>query len=237
MKDHHVLVVGGRSGIGREIVQRLDQQGCTLDVVARAETFDLSSERIRYHARDLSSGDGALDFLPDRLHGVVYCPGTIRLKPLSRLSEADFLADWQTNVMGAVRVLKACQNRLKKARSGASVVLFSTVAVATGMPFHASIAAAKGAVEGLARSLAAEWAPRVRVNVIAPSLTDTGLAADLLDGEAKREAAAQRHPLKRVGTPGEVADLAVFLLGDSAGWITGQVIGVDGGVSALRFTR
>ena len=147
------------------------------------------------------------------------------------------MADWQTNVMGAVRVLQACQNRLKKARRGASVVLFSTVAVTTGMPFHASIAAAKGAVEGLARSLAAEWAPRIRVNVIAPSLTDTGLAADLLDGEAKREAAAQRHPLKRIGTPAEVADLAVFLLGDAAGWMTGQVIGVDGGVSALRFTR
>ena len=237
MKDLNVLVAGGRSGIGLEIVKRLDRQGCALDVLARAETFDMSSERIRYHACDLSRDNNALDFLPDRLHGVVYCPGTIRLKPLSRLSEADFMADWQTNVMGAVRVLKACQNRLKKARRGASVVLFSTVAVAAGMPFHASIAAAKGAVEGLARSLAAEWAPRIRVNVIAPSLTDTGLAADLLDGEAKREAAVQRHPLKRIGTPGEVADLAVFLLGDSAGWITGQVIGVDGGVSALRFTR
>ena len=237
MKDRNILVVGGRSGIGREIVKRLDRQGSVLDVVARAETFDLSSERIRYHAGDLSRDDSTLDFLPDRLHGVVYCPGTIRLKPLARLSEADFMDDWQTNVMGAVRVLKACQNRLKKARRGASVVLFSTVAVAVGMPFHASIAAAKGAVEGLARSLAAEWAPRIRVNVIAPSLTDTGLAADLLDGEAKREAAVQRHPLKRIGTPGEVADLAVFLLGDAAGWITGQVIGVDGGVSALRFTR
>ncbi len=237
MKDRHVLVVGGRSGIGREIVKRLDQAGCMLDVVARAAAFDLSSERIRYHASDLARGDDPLDFLPDRLHGVVYCPGTIRLKPLSRLSDEDFMADWQTNVMGAVRVLKACQNRLKKARRGASVVLFSTVAVATGMPFHASIASAKGAVEGLARSLAAEWAPRIRVNVIAPSLTDTGLAADLLDGDAKREAAAQRHPLKRIGTPAEVADLAVFLLGDSAGWMTGQVIAVDGGVSALRFTR
>jgi NAD(P)-dependent dehydrogenase (short-subunit alcohol dehydrogenase family) len=237
MKDRNVLVVGGRSGIGLEIVKRLAPMDCQLDVMARAERFEMASARIRYHACDLSREEVAFDFLPDQLQGLVYCPGTIRLKPLARLSEDDFMEDWQTNVMGAVRVLKACQNRLKKARGGASVVLFSTVAVASGMPFHASIAAAKGAVEGLMRSLAAEWAPRVRVNAIAPSLTDTPLAGDLLDGEAKRQAAAERHPLKRIGLPGEVADLAVFLLGDSAGSITGQVIGVDGGLGALRFTR
>ncbi len=237
MKDRHVLVVGGRTGIGLEIVQRLEALGCRLDVVGRADSYELTSPRIQYHACDLARDDGDFDFLPNQLNGVVYCPGTIRLKPLARLTEADFLEDWQTNLMGAVRVLQACQNRLKKARDGASVVLFSTVAVAAGMPFHASIASAKGAVEGLMRSLAAEWAPRVRVNAIAPSLTDTPLAGDLLADEAKRKAAAERHPLKRIGSPAEVADLAVFLLGDSAGWITGQVIGVDGGVSALRFTR
>ena len=237
MKDRHVLVVGGRTGIGLEIVQRLEALGCRLDVVGRTDSYELTSPRIQYHACDLAREDGDFDFLPNQLNGVVYCPGTIRLKPLARLTQADFLEDWQTNLMGAVRVLQACQNRLKKARDGASVVLFSTVAVAAGMPFHASIASAKGAVEGLMRSLAAEWAPRVRVNAIAPSLTDTPLAGDLLADEAKRKAAAERHPLKRIGSPAEVADLAVFLLGDSAGWITGQVIGVDGGVSALRFTR
>ena len=237
MKDRHILVAGGRSGIGQEIVRRLAQQACRLDVVGRAAQFETTAPGIRYHSCDLARDDCDFDFLPDHLHGVVYCPGTIRLKPLARLTEADFLEDWQTNLMGAVRVLQACQNRLKKARGGASAVLFSTVAVAAGMPFHASIASAKGAVEGLMRSLAAEWAPRVRVNCIAPSLTDTPLAAGLLDGDAKRKAAAERHPLKRIGSPAEVADLAVFLLGDSAAWITGQVIGVDGGVSALRFTR
>ena len=237
MKDRHILVAGGRSGIGLEIVRRLEKLGVRLDVIARSQAFEETSPLIQYHACDLARDDCRLDFLPDQLHGVVYCPGTIRLKPLARLTEDDFLEDWQTNLMGAVRVLKACQNRLKKARGGASVVLFSTVAVAAGMPFHASIAAAKGAVEGLMRSLAAEWAPRVRVNAIAPSLTDTPLAGDLLDGDAKRKAAVERHPLKRIGMPQEVADLAVFLLGDSAAWMTGQVIGVDGGVSALRFTR
>ncbi len=237
MKDRKILVVGGRSGIGRAVVDKLAPTQCHLDVVGRSAEFDATAPNITYHACDLAHDDCAFDFLPDHLNGVVYCPGTIRLKPLGRLTEADFLEDWQTNFMGAVRVLKACQNRLKKARDGAAVVLFSTVAVASGMPFHASIASAKGAVEGLMRSLAAEWAPRVRVNAIAPSLTDTPLAADLLDGDAKRKAAADRHPLKRIGSPVEVADLAVFLLGDAAGWITGQVIGVDGGVSSLRFTR
>ena len=237
MKDRHILIVGGRSGIGLEIVKRLASQGYRLDVVGRAAQFEMTAPDIRYHSCDLARDDGDFDYLPDQLHGLVYCPGTIRLKPLARLTEDDFMADWQTNLMGAVRVLKACQNRLKKAREGASVVLFSTVAVAAGMPFHASIAAAKGAVEGLMRSLAAEWAPRVRVNAIAPSLTDTPLAAGLLDGDAKRQAAAERHPLKRIGLPQELADLAVFLLGDSAAWMTGQVIGVDGGVAALRFTR
>lgn len=237
MKDRNILVVGGRSGIGLEIAKRLTAMGSRLDVVARGEQLEIASSRLHYHSCDLTRDDCRFDFLPDRLDGVVYCPGTIRLKPLARLTEADFMEDWQTNLMGAVRVLKACQNRLKKARGDASVVLFSTVAVAAGMPFHASIAAAKGAVEGLMRSLAAEWAPRVRVNAIAPSLTDTPLAAGLLDSEAKRQAAAERHPLKRVGLPQEVADLTVFLLGASAGWITGQVIGVDGGMSTLRFTR
>jgi NAD(P)-dependent dehydrogenase (short-subunit alcohol dehydrogenase family) len=237
MNDRNILVVGGRSGIGLEIVKRLTAAGCRLDVVARGEQMELASPHLNYHSCDLTREDCRFEFLPNHLHGLVYCPGTIRLKPLARLTEEDFLEDWQTNLMGAVRVLKACQNRLKKARAGASVVLFSTVAVATGMPFHASIAAAKGAVEGLMRSLAAEWAPRVRVNAIAPSLTDTRLASDLLDGDAKRQAAAERHPLKRIGSPQEVADLAVFLLGASAGWMTGQVIGVDGGVSTLRFTR
>ncbi|MDJ0803029.1 MAG: SDR family oxidoreductase [Desulfobacterales bacterium] len=237
MKDRQILVVGGRSGIGRAVVDKLAPTQCRLDVVGRSDTFDAAAPNVTYHACDLSGGGCQFDFLPDKLHGVVYCPGTIRLKPLSRLTEADFLEDWQTNLMGAVRVLQACQNRLKKAREGASVVLFSTVAVAAGMPFHASIASAKGAVEGLMRSLAAEWAPRVRVNCIAPSLTDTPLAAGLLDGEAKRKAAAERHPLKRIGSAAETADLAVFLLGDSSAWITGQVIGVDGGVSSLRFTR
>jgi NAD(P)-dependent dehydrogenase (short-subunit alcohol dehydrogenase family) len=178
-----------------------------------------------------------LDGLPEVLHGMVYCPGTIRLKPFARLTREEFLEDLQVNYLGAAHLIQACLPNLKKSASGASILLFSTVAVGIGMPFHASIAGAKGAVEGLTRSLAAELAPRIRVNAIAPSLTDTPLASSLLASEEKRQAAAERHPLKRIGSPQDMARLAVFLLSDAAGWITGQVLHADGGMSALRLFR
>ncbi|MCB0643299.1 MAG: SDR family oxidoreductase, partial [Phaeodactylibacter sp.] len=145
----------------------------------------------------------------------------------------DFQQDFEINVLGAVKVLKAARKALVKA-GNASVVLYSTVAVGQGMPFHASVAASKGAVEGLARSLAAEWAPKVRVNCIAPSLTDTPLAAGLLSNAAKREASDKRHPLRRVGQPEDIAAMTTFLLSDKGNWISGQVLGVDGGMATLR---
>jgi NAD(P)-dependent dehydrogenase (short-subunit alcohol dehydrogenase family) len=168
---------------------------------------------------------------------VAYCPGTIRLKPFQRLTREDFFEDLQVNLLGAVHIIKACLPNLKNSATGASIVLFSTVAVTTGMPFHASIASAKGAVEGLTRSLAAELAPRIRVNAIAPSLTDTPLAASMLSSDEKRQAAAERHPIKRIGSPQDIARMAVFLLSDAANWVTGQVLHVDGGMSTLRVFR
>ena len=166
------------------------------------------------------------------LAGVVYMPGTINLKPFTRLSLEDFLMDFQINFMGAVKVLKQVLPVLKK-QTQASIVLFSSVAVSQGLPFHTSIAAAKGAVEGFARALAAELAPKIRVNVIAPSLTDTPLVAKLLANHQRRVAAAERHPLKRIGTPQDVAALASFLLTEKSEWITGQVFAADGGMSSI----
>jgi NAD(P)-dependent dehydrogenase (short-subunit alcohol dehydrogenase family) len=167
------------------------------------------------------------------LDGLVYFPGTITLKPFHQVSDEDFLDDFRVNCLGAAAVIRQALPALKAAPS-ASIVLFSTVAVAQGMPFHASIASAKGAVEGLALSLAAELAPKIRVNVIAPSLTDTSLAGTLLNSEAKREAAAKRHPLQRVGDAADVAELAAFLLSDASAFITGQIFRPDGGLSSIR---
>lgn len=231
MKNY--LIAGGTSGIGLALVKKLSAEGHQVLVVSRTGGSLDGLPGVTHLPKDLLEDDLAEGELPATLHGVVYCPGSINLKPFRSLKPEAFLEDFQINVLGAVKVLQASQKALKHAES-AAVVLFSTVAVGQGMPFHASIAAAKGAVEGLARSLAAEWAPGIRVNCIAPSLTDTPLAARLLASEEKKEAAGARHPLKRVGTAAEVAALAHFLLSENGGWMTGQVIGMDGGLSSLK---
>ncbi len=223
------LVVGGTSGIGLAVTQALVRQGQYVQVWAR------NFEEIEGAQMVVNDAEGELDLslLPDALDGVVYCPGSINLKPFHRLTSEDFARDWQINFMGAVNCLQAVLPRLKKVEL-ASVVLFSTVAVGVGIPFHASIAGAKGAIEGLTRSLAAEWAPKIRVNAIAPSLTQTPLAAKLLSSEEKIEAAAKRHPLQTIGAAGDIAALTAFLLGDDARWITGQVLHADGGMSSVK---
>lgn len=174
-----------------------------------------------------------LSEVPDTLHGFVYCPGSIKLQPFHRLKPAAFEEAWRVNVLGAVEALQAVQARLKAA-GNASVVLFSTVAVAQGMPFHASIASAKAGVEGLSKSLAAEWAPDIRVNCVAPSLMETPLAGALTNTDAKKEAAAKRHPLARLGQADDAAAAALFLLSGESSWMTGQCLAVDGGLSAVR---
>lgn len=231
MENKNYLVVGGSYGIGLEIVKRLSEENANVYVLSRTNEQIPNFSNIDYQPFDVLSDE---DFdLPDELHGVVYCPGSINLKPFRSLKPKAFREDFEINVAGAVKVLQKAQKVLTKTE-GASVVLFSTVAVALGMPYHTSVAASKGAVEGLAKSLAAEWSPKVRVNCIAPSLTDTPLAARLLSTDDKRAASAQRHPLKRVGTVKDIADAAVFLLSDLSGWMTGQVLGVDGGISGVK---
>ena len=228
------VVVGGSSGIGFELTRRLIDDGHQVTVLSRTPGRLTELPGIRHVPFDVTQDEFPTDGLPDKLSGLAYCPGNIRLRPFARLTVEEFLKDYRLNLLGAVAVIKGCLNSLKKADPTAAIVLFSTVAVGTGMPFHASIASAKGAVEGLTRSLAAEFAPRIRVNAIAPSLTDTPLAKVLLADEGKRTAAAERHPLKRTGTPRELADIAHFLLSDAASWVTGQIISVDGGMSAVR---
>jgi NAD(P)-dependent dehydrogenase (short-subunit alcohol dehydrogenase family) len=183
---------------------------------------------------DTSMDFEAMPSLPEVIDGVVYCPGTINLKPFHRISIAEFQKEMDVNFFGAVRVLQACLKGLKKSESPA-VVLYSTVAVQTGMGFHAGIASAKGAVEGLTRSLAAEWAPsKIRVNAIAPSLTETPLASALLSTPEKKEASDKRHPLGRVGSPEDIAEATFFLLSPKSSWMTGQILHLDGGMSNLK---
>lgn len=170
---------------------------------------------------------------PEKLDGLVYFPGSISLKPFHRISAEEFTKDLQINLLGAIHVLQSALPALK-ASGNASVVLFSTIAVAQGMTFHASIAAAKGAIEGLTKSLAAEWAPTIRVNAIAPSLTDTPLAQSLLSDDTKRSAAAKRHPLQLVGKSEDVAAMIAFLLSDHSRFMTGQILRPDGGLSSIR---
>lgn len=225
-------IAGGTKGIGAAIAIQLMQEGHEVIVLAKEAPVQSELQSAQFIAWDATSAT-----LPaieaGTLHGVVYCPGTIRLKPFHRITAAEYDEDWKINALGAALFLQATHKALI-ASGHSSAVLFSTVAVQQGMAFHASIAMAKGAVEGLSRSIAAEWAPHVRVNAIAPSLTQTPLAEKLLSTPEKIEAGNKRHPLGRVGQPQDLASLACFLLSDQSTWITGQVIGVDGGLGHLR---
>ncbi len=226
MKGKNIVIIGGNSGIGKALADLLNADGANLFLYSKS-------------GEGTTTLDTAVDFeeipgLPEIVDGVVYCPGTINLKPFHRISVADFQKEMDVNFFGAVRVLQACMKGLKKSESPA-VVLFSTVAVQTGMGFHAGIASAKGAIEGLTRSLAAEWAPsKIRVNAIAPSLTETPLASALLSTPEKKEASDKRHPLGRIGSAQDIAEATVFLLSSKSSWMTGQILHLDGGMSNLK---
>ena len=225
----NILLIGGSHGIGLSIVKEL-QDTHHLYVASRTDE-SLDHENITHLNFDATTDSLDISELPETLDGFVYCPGSINLKPFKMMSFETIKEDMQLNFFAMVNVVKEIISQMNE---GSSMVFFSTVAVGTGMPFHTSVAAAKGAIEGFAKSLAAEYAPRVRVNVVAPSLVDTPLAKRLLNNDKKRELMSDRHPLKRVGNAEDIANTAVFLLSDRSSWMTGQIIGVDGGLSTLN---
>jgi NAD(P)-dependent dehydrogenase (short-subunit alcohol dehydrogenase family) len=224
------LIIGASKGIGKAIAEKLTAQNHQVYTAQR--NFEESLNENQFQSFDAVINNLNLDLLPDTIDGLVYCPGSINLKPFHRLTNDDFYNDWQINFLGAVKVIQAIFPRLKLAKG--SVVLFSSVAAQSGMPFHASISAAKSAIEGLTYSLAAEFAPSIRVNAIAPSLTETPLSAKLLADNARKEAAAKRHPLQKYGQANDIAAMATFLLSKDASFITGQVIKIDGGLSNIK---
>ena len=227
------LIIGGSSGIGKEVALQLANAGNQVNATFNKTEPIADDTQIQFHQLNVLDESLNLDFLPDEVAGLVYCPGSINLRPFERIKPVDFEADFKLQVIGAIKLIQLVLPRLKKSEN-ASIVLFSTVAVQTGLPFHSQMAASKGAIEGLTRALAAEFAPKIRVNCIAPSLTDTPLAASLLNNEQKREANALRHPLKRIGTTEDIANMATFLLSPKSSWMTGQILHVDGGMSSVK---
>jgi len=229
---NNYLVIGASSGIGLSLANTLAQQGHNVFGTYNKTAIDNTSA-IQYHPLNVLEEEINLDFLPETIDGIAYCPGSINLAPFKRIRPEAFKQDYDLQVVGAVKIIQHILPKLK-ATGNSSILLFSTVAVQTGFNFHSQVAASKGALEGLTKALAAEFAPTIRVNAIAPSITNTPLAEKYLNSDVKIEANTKRHPLKKIGEPEDVAHLAAYLLSNKAAWLTGQIIKIDGGISSLR---
>ncbi len=226
----NILLIGGSYGIGLAIAKELQYENKVY--IASRTNENIADLNVTHIPFDATKDTLDITKLPEKIDGLVYCPGSINLRPFKGIKPESFESDLQINFISLVKVIQTVLSNLT-ASNQSSIVLFSSVAASMGMPFHTSVAAAKGAIEGFAKALAAEYAPKIRVNVIAPSLTDTPLADKFLNNETKREKSAERHPLKRFGTSEDMAQMASFLLSEKSSWISGQVFHVDGGMSTL----
>ena len=226
----NILLIGGSYGIGLAIAKELQFENNVY--IASRSNENLADVKATHIAFDATTETIDISKLPTVIDGLVYCPGSINLRPFKGLKPEAFETDLQINFLSLVKVIQSVLPNLLVSEQ-ASIVAFSSVAATMGMPFHTSVAASKGAIEGFAKALAAEYAPKIRVNVIAPSLTDTPLADKFLNNEPKQEKSAERHPLKRFGKPEDSAQMATFLLSDKSSWISGQIFHVDGGMSTL----
>ena len=224
-----IILIGASSAVAKSLANILKSNNYAVISVSR--TKPVAPHDIFYEF-DVSS-DEVMPEIDSCIDGLIYFPGTINLKPFRSIKQSDLEFDFKINVLGAVKSIQSFSKNLSLSES-ASIVLFSTVAVQTGMPFHASVASSKGAIEGLTRSLAAEFAPKIRVNCIAPSLTNTPMAERLLSSPEKIESSALRHPLKQIGQPEDLAEMAYFLISNASKWMTGQILHLDGGMSSLK---
>lgn len=227
----NILLIGGSHGIGLEITTSLCKENNV--IVASRTNENLVQLGVKHIVFDANTDVLDLNTLPETIDGFVYCPGSINLKPFKNLKLEHFQEDLNINFMHMVKIFQTILPKLHQS-SQASVVLFSSIAATTGMPFHSSIAAAKAAVEGFGKAIAAEFAPKIRVNIIAPSITFTSLSEKFLNSDVKLERSAERHPMKKVGDPKDIASMAEFLLSNHSAWITGQVFHIDGGLSTLN---
>jgi NAD(P)-dependent dehydrogenase (short-subunit alcohol dehydrogenase family) len=226
----NILLIGGSYGIGLAIAKELQYEN-NLFIASRTNE-EIAEMHVTHIPFDATTDTLDLSNLPEVIDGLVYCPGSINLRPFKGLKIEAFENDLNINFISLIKVIQSILPNLI-ASNQSSIVLFSSVAASMGMPFHTSVAASKGAIEGFAKALAAEYAPKIRVNVIAPSLTDTPLAEKFLNNDEKREKSAQRHPLKRIGTSEDIAQITSFLLSEKSSWISGQIFHVDGGMSTL----
>lgn len=227
------IIIGGSSGMGLEVTNHLAHLGNRVFATYHTHPIVSNNASISYHLLNVLEDSLDFSFLPDTIDGILYCPGAIQLRPFGRITPSDFISDFNLQVVGAIKCIQSVLGHLKKGNHP-SIVLFSTVAVQTGLNFHTQVSVSKGAIEGLTKSLAAELAPTIRVNCIAPGLTNTPLAANLLNTDQKMEANALRHPLKRVGTVQDMSHMIEFLLSDKSSWMTGQILHLDGGMSTIK---
>jgi NAD(P)-dependent dehydrogenase (short-subunit alcohol dehydrogenase family) len=230
MKNY--IIIGGSSGIGKEIVDLLEEEGHNIYATYNNNPIE-DRVNVKYMSLDVTKDSLDLDKLPEEIHGFAYCAGNINLKPFHRFKTEDFMEDFQLQVLGATKIIKELLPRFKQSGE-ASIVLFSTVAVQSGFSFHSQVSMSKGAIEGLTKALSAEFAPTIRVNAVAPSLTNTNMASRFLNTEAKMKIQAENNPLKKVGEAKDVAQAAVYLLSQKSSWVTGQIMHVDGGFSTIK---
>lgn len=227
----NILIIGASSGIGAATAKILSKD-CNVYGTYNNHIIESHGNCI-FHQLNVLDSDLNLSFLPEQIDGLVYCPGAISLKPFARIKAEEFQTDYQLQVLGAIKVIQTTLPKLKLSEQ-ASIVLFSTVAVQSGFNFHSIVSSSKGAIEGLTRALSAELAPKIRVNCIAPSITETPLAATLLNTTEKTEANVQRHPLKKIGKAEDIAHAVAFLLSEQSSWMTGQILKIDGGISVIK---